>query len=573
MSKKSRRLIRSTPVAVPVAEPAAAASVVTEIPEREYYFLPEVAPDAVDEKELHDLVKEWRHGRATRRLLDAIQDAYVTIFSVAMIGAMVTNLVLQAQANVANCAADSCLSARTLVPWAALAGAFALTLGLSRLFGPVLASAAEGFWLMDAPISRRRLLGGRLVLAVSAAGGIGALLGGLIAALTGSAPLAIGLWALANGLGCAALIAFAAAEQGIERHQLVRAVQGVFAGLGIATMLLVVSIAAGWVRFAMGTDLSVPIASVVSGLGLVVLVAALLLAFRRLDQIRRARLLSGGSLVSGMQGAMFALDFGLVRDILVERDAVARGHVKPTKGRGVGLTALVWRDLQRVVRFPRSLIGLVISLVVPYAVDALGLAALTPFLSGLVLVAVLVPFLSTLRVLSRTGGLARMFPFKTSQLRTAAMVVPFSLAFVWQLAAIPAFIGISSAGAERAPADAVLVSLATGMAGLLGAVRWVTAKPVDFKTPMVATESGALPPTLIFNLFRGFDMVALITAPVMFGASPVWSLLLAAVVFIGLRGTFNMEELRAEQEVLQREAAAAKAQRAGEKIKIPKPAR
>ncbi|MFZ1412108.1 MAG: DUF6297 family protein, partial [Micropruina sp.] len=331
--------------------------------------------------------------------------------------------------------------------------------------------------------------------------------------------------------------------------------------------------AAGWVDFSLSSDVGVPIAAVVAGLGLVLLIAALGLAFRRLDEIRRARLISGGSLVSGMQGAMFALDFGLVRDILVERDAAARGHVKPTKGQGVGLTALVWRDLQRLWRYPASLIGLVLSLVVPYAVDALGLASLNPFISGLVLVAVLVPFLSTLRVLSRTGGLARMFPFKTSQLRTASMVVPFVLAAVWQLAAIPAFVGITAAGAERTVIDGMLVSLITGAAGLLGAVRWVTAKPVDFKTPMVATESGAMPPTLIFNLFRGFDMVALITAPVMFGASPVWSLLLAGVAFVGLRGTFNMDELRVEQEALQRETAAAKAQRTTEKIKIPKPGR
>ena len=46
---------------------------------------------------------------------------------------------------------------------------------------------------------------------------------------------------------------------------------------------------------------------------------------------------------------------------------------------------------------------------------------------------------------------------------------------------------------------------------------------------MVATSAGAMPPTLIFNLFRGFDVVALVTAPLLLGASPSWSLGLAGV--------------------------------------------
>jgi hypothetical protein len=67
-------------------------------------------------------------------------------------------------------------------------------------------------------------------------------------------------------------------------------------------------------------------------------------------------------------------------------------------------------------------------------------------------------------------------------------------------------------------------------------------------------------------------MVALITAPLILGAAPVWSAGLAVVVFIGLRGTFNMDELKAEQEATQREMATAKAERT-EKTKIPAPKR
>lgn len=582
MSKKSRKLIRSAKpegAAVPASGAATAAVAgsgagdLTAMSTRRFFFLPDVAPAHVDERELHDLIKDWRHGRATRSIGEAIQDAYVTIFSVVMIGAMVVNLVIKAQTTVANCASATCLSARTLVPWAVLAAAFALALGLSHLFGPVLASAAEGFWLMDAPISRSRLLRGRLLLAVSAAFVLGGVLGGLTAALSGTGALGITLWAAGAALGCAGLVAFAAAQQGIERHRLVRATQGAFSALALGAILLVVAIASGRLQVSLISSAATWVPGAVTVLASAGLAIGLVVAVRRLEGIRRARLVSGGSLVSGMQGAMFALDFGLIRDILVEREAQRRGHVRATRGRGLGINALVWRDVQRLARFPRPLIAFVVSALAPYAVDALGLTALSPFISGLILVVVLVPFLGSLRVLTRTGGLARSLPFKTSAIRTAVMVVPAVLSAVWALAAVPAFAGVVSGVAERSGSDAAVTAFVTALAGWLGAVRWVTAKKVDFNAPMVATDTGALPPTLIFNLFRGFDMVALITAPVMLGGSAWISLILGLIAFVVLRGTFNTDELKAEQEAMQREQAAQKEAARAERIKVPRPQR
>ncbi len=570
MSKKSRKLIRSA--AAPAAAAPPEASVEPVAPERSFWFLPDVEAQPVDERDLHDAMKQWRHGRATRSIMDAIQDAYVAIFSVLMIGAMITNLVLKAQTTMASCSAESCISARTLVPWAVWFAVLGLALTAARLFGPVLVSAAEGFWLMDAPIERSRLLSGRLRLATAAAGLVGAVLGALTPALSGSSLLEIGLWALADGLGAAAVIAFAAAEQTRERTSVTRVVQTLLATLALATLLLTVAVAAGWLAFAVPAVVVTGGPAIVAALALVLLVVELVVAGRRLNLIRRARLVSGGSLVAGMQGAMYALDFGLIRDIVVERAAVERGYVTPTPGRGQGLQALLWRDLQRLRRFPRPLVPLAASVVAPYALDALGLTTVNPFVSGLILVVVLVPFLSMLRVLTRTGGLARLFPFRTSQVRTVAMVVPLLLALVWQALTIPAFIGITSGGTERTPLDAALIAVVTGLAGWLGAVRWVTAKKPDFNTPMVATASGAVPPGLIFNLFRGLDMVALVTAPVMLGGSPLYSFAIAGIAFIFLRGTFNMDEMKAQQEALNREKEAAKAS-SGQKIKVQRPTR
>ncbi len=570
MSKKSRKLIRS---AAPVTAVQPEVPKVEPEPQRSFWFLPDAEPDPVDERELHGAMKQWRHGRATRSIMDAVQDAYVAIFSVLMIGAMITNLVLRAQSTMASCSEATCISARTLVPWATWFALLGLALGVARLFGPVLVSAAEGFWLMDAPIERARLLSGRLRLATAAAGVGAAVLGALTAALSGSSALEIGLWALADGLGAAALTAFAAAEQTRERTRATRAVQTALATLALATLLLTVAVAAGWLPLALPAAVTTIVPAAAATLGLVLLVVELIAAGRRLNLIRRARLVSGGSLVAGMQGAMYALDFGLIRDIVVERAAVERGHVTPTPGRGEGLQALLWRDLQRLRRFPRPLVPLAASVVAPYALDALGLTTVNPFVSGLILVAVLVPFLSMLRVLTRTGGLARLFPFRSSQVRTVAMVVPLFLALAWQIATIPAFVGITSGGAERSVLDGVGIALATGLAGWLGAVRWVTAKKVDFNTPMVATESGAVPPALIFNLFRGLDMVALITAPVMLGGSPLYSFAIAGVAFVFLRGTFNMDEMKAQQEQLNREKETLKKQGSGQKIKVQRPGR
>ena len=580
MSKKSRKLIRAAAPAVAVDEPAvdeaAADTAPTAEPERGYYFLPAEEPLEVDERDLHDLMKQWRHGRATRTIGQALQDGYVAVFTIIVLGAMVTSVVLRVQAGASTCTSEACASARLLMPTAMVLVSFTLSLAVARLFGPVLASAAEGFWLMEAPISRRRLLRGRLLLPVVLAGVVGAVITGLVSALVGMAVVDVVIWALAAGLGSAALIAFAAAEQGAERTRPQDVLQLLTGAATVLVLLAVVAISAGWLP-AVSAAAGEVARWVVIALGVAALAGGafgFVLAGSRLESIRRARLLSGGSLVSGMQGAMFALDFGLVRDILVERRSAERGHVTPRKGRGLGLTALVWRDVERLWREPRPFVALAISAIVPYAADALRVSQLNPLVSGVGLFFAMVPFLGSLRVLTRTGGLARALPFKTSAIRTAAMAVPGALVLLWAAATTPAFVGISAAGADRDVVNGAGVALATAVAGLFGAVRWVTAKKVDFGVPMLATESGAMPPTLLFNLFRGFDMVLLITAPLILQAPVTWSLGIAGVVFVFLRGTFNMDELNAEKAAMDREQAAAKAAKAaGERIKVRPPGR
>ena len=515
-------------------------------------------------------MQDWRHGRASRTIGQVLGDAYFSLFSLAVIGAMAVNLLLNSQHTAAACTASGCVTSRTLLPWAVLFAVATLTLSLARMMGPVLASAAEGFWLMDAPISRTRLLSARLWAAVFGAFGVGTLIGGLLALLSGAEVVTIAGWAVATGATASFSMAFSAFEQTHERRALLRVAQAITATGATAVVVWMVLVAAGLAPLVSVLNPAAPwIVAVALGALTIVLTAG---AFRRLNEIRRARLLSGGSLVSGMQGAMFALDLGLARDILVEREAVARGYVKPTAGRGQGAQALVWRDLQRIIRFPKPLLGLAASALVPYVSDALGLGFVMPFLAALALVAALVPFFGSLRVLSRTGGLARSFPFSTRELRNAAMIVPSILAAIWVVVVSPAVIGLTG-GPSRTAVDGAMTALAIGLAGLLGAVRWQTAKATDFNKPMMATNAGAMPPSLIFNLFRGIDIAALVTAPLMLGA-PVWvSLGIALVVyfFLGL----DMGDLQAEADDQKRKMAEEKARASGpaQKIKVNRPNR
>ena len=529
----------------------------------------ELTTQQVDERQLLLLMRDWRQGRATRNIRQAISDGYVTVFSAAMITAMVVNVIVHAQRSVSDCSAAACTSGRSLLPWAGLSGVLTMTFAASRMFGPVLASAAEGFWLMDAPLRRSRLLMRRLVMALVTSFAIGAGVGALVAALTGSPGRSIVIWTLATGAAALGATAFAASEQTFERTWTLRLLQSVVALAGVAVLGMVIATAAGRATFTITDTLGQAIALGVAGVGLVVGALGMLMARTRLDLIRRARLTSGGSLMSGMQGAMFALDFGLMRDIVVEREAVARGRVRPTRGRSSGLRALVWRDVQRLFRFPRPLATLAVSVVVPYAVQALGLGSLNVAISALVLMAALIPFFNSLRVLARTSGLARCLPFTTSEIRTAASVVPAILTLLWAILAAPAFIGMWFSGTQRTLTEGILVSITSAAAGLIGAIRWVSARSPNYSGPMIATSAGAMPPGMVMNLFRGFDMVALISLPVVFGA-PTWlSLAFAAIAFAFLRsGGINQDQLLEMQEENKRKLDETKTKNGATKEKI-----
>lgn len=522
-----------------------------------------------DEDAVLGLMKDWRQGRADRSFWEAVSESYVMVFSIVVIGAMIGSAIVDAQNQASSCESAGCLAARGLLPWAAAAGVMAIALMASRLFGPVLASGAEGFWLMESPMDRRRLLVGRFFKAIGLAFLMGAIVSALVAALTGSSLAQIGIWAASAGLGAAGLTAFAALEQTFDRKALVVAAQALVGLAAVGVLGILVASAADWIQI--NPDVDGRLAMIVGGLGLLLLIGAGAAAWSRLREIRRARLTSGGSLLRGLQGAAFALEFALIRDILVQNKYKEKGHVNPTRGSGSGTTALVMRDVQRLFRNPVALLIFLATIIIPYAVQALGLQALNVLISGIALMAALIPFMNSLRVISRTKGLARLFPFGTSQLRRSTMVVPAMLAVVWATLAIPAFAGLTG-DVRLSLWTAITNAVVAALAGFLGAIRWVSAAPASYSGPLVATGTGAMPPGLMFSMIRGFDMIALVAFPLLFGL-PAWvSLIIGAIAFSilssGLDRESLMEQSEEQRRLLEEEKAKAQGKAKGEKIKV-----
>jgi hypothetical protein len=152
-------------------------------------------------------------------------------------------------------------------------------------------------------------------------------------------------------------------------------------------------------------------------------------------------------------------------------------------------------------------------------------------------------------------------PFSLSQLKLASVAVPAGIAVLWAIATTEAFRGFGSGVVVRSIPDASLMALATAAGGLLGAVRWTQAKGVDFSAPMVSTQAGAVPPGLMTNLFRGFDVVLLVTFPMLLGGSPLWSFAIAAIAALILLNSMDAESMRARQAEQQKMLAKQKQER------------
>ena len=581
MSKRRRRRPQAKPAKQPaIVQPSAAeieaarAAAIAEYEPGNFEDVEDYEVGVADERSLMLLMRDWRKGRATRSIWDAITNGYNVIFAVLVIGAMLVGGIMEAQNTAAGCTTTGCNTAKSLVPWLLVCAMTLLAISLSKIFGPVVASAAEGSWLLDAPIRRSRILRKRLVgvLALSffAAGALTL----LICVLLGLSLLSAAIWGVAAGLGATAATAFAASQQGRDSAILFSLVQGLLGTVSTVVLLAVIAVSVGWIAMPLDPETSLSSSYAMLGVAAVVLVIFAVIAFGRLNRLRRARLVSGGDLLSGMQGAAFALDFSLMRDILVERKYLARGHVKPKRGKGIGTHAVVWRDTQRLLRNPINLIVLLVSAVIPYATEALGMGVFGVLISALMMLFVMIPFFDSLRVLTRTKGLARAFPIGDSELRSSATVVPAALAFGWAVMVTPAFLLSAETVSAQSIAHSFLLALITAGTGYVAAIRWVSARPPDYSAPMLATGMGALPTGMIVNLLRGFDIVAVTVLPLVFGLSPWISVVILVIAyFIARSGGMNTQEMMERQAEAKKELEEAKANSTAERKVISRSGR
>ena len=64
---------------------------------------PGPALEPASPRELKGLIRDWRRGRATKNLSEVFHDAYVALIGALMLGAMLVNVVLEAQRTIAQC--------------------------------------------------------------------------------------------------------------------------------------------------------------------------------------------------------------------------------------------------------------------------------------------------------------------------------------------------------------------------------------------------------------------------------------------------------------------------------------
>jgi hypothetical protein len=473
-------------------------------------------------RSLRRQMRSWRRDRADTTLYQQISDAYVWIFTIVVVGAMAISALIQTRVSVATgCTATTCQDARTSLVWASVAGVLAVALASARAVGPVMVTPATGTWLLTTPIDRAPLLRSRLLLASLTS----ALTCGTVVALTtllaGFAPRSLVVLTLVAAVAGAGTAAAAAAWQpggGRVTRWASLALGGVTAGW----MLLIAldraptttqdwaSGVTGWIALAAVAAVTIALTGV---------------AVARLTSLLRAQLVPGGSLVASLSGALAGLDFTLAYDVLVARRWLTAATVRPVRGGPGGPWALVWRDVIRLRRSSGAVTAIVASLLVPYVVARVGLdgvivlaGALAAFLTGIWLC-------SALRTTASNPGLMRCFPMSVAEVRSATLVVPAAVLLMWSVAAAPAVARTVDDGV----AVTLLVSVSTGMAALGAIARWLLAPPPNYSQPLVSSPAGGIPVGLVGSTLRGFDVLLLLTIPLLLAPDVTGSMISLAL--------------------------------------------
>jgi len=482
-------------------------------------------------RSLRQWMRTTRRRHADRSFWQVFEDAYLVVFTLAMVGATGGNVVRQLNTSASRCSSFSCHELAAYLPWILVPLLVATTLRVLLSVGPVSASRAAGFWLLATPVNRTALLRPAYWLVMVSVAVTGAVTSFVAWALLGSHWQSIweGSLLTAALLVCAACVTVWAQQTSLRIKWTLR----------VADLLLVAAaIPAVWLATRNGpsnnntqftnvvisdADAQALLTSGISRLlvvGLICLVVVLVLVVltaRTLSRLSRTTVIAGGELLAGLAGAASSLDISMLADVVSGRHWRMKGRAHSRRGRGSRGAAMVHREFVRILRWPRRLVIGFALLVVPYAVAGAGFDVLVPVAAGFAGFVAVRPLMDGLRSVCRSIGLARALGMDLRELRVIMAVVPGLFAALWSLLAFPA---IGSGVATFA--------VAAGM--LSGAVRQASARPPSYAGPLVASPMGAIPPGLFSQPIRGFDLLLVCLAPVLLGLSATWVLLIPAFV-------------------------------------------
>jgi hypothetical protein len=372
-----------------------------------------------------------------------------------------------------------------------------------RRFGPLALSRPAASWLMQAPVSRRRLLLPSLRLAVIVAAIVAVLES--IAIIGHSAPRSLpgevlALLGIGAGLAGVALLLIALAAQAGGRWG--DAVDGVislvlaagFIGLVTATARDESLATTGWP----GTSVLGPV------VGALALVVVVLLAFavRGLARTPNDRILEASKTAGTLFDAAFGMEPSFVTD-MVERRFWARRKLRSTHLVS-RLPALVAQDLMLVLRRRRRLLWLALATTLPVLISGAP-----NWLIGVVILIGLLPAGSTATGNVKTDAgnpvLLRSLGVTSRQAILQRMVLPGVLGGVWAAVALSVLRGLG----ELPPGPWWALGLVLGPVGAAAAVHRARVGFVRNELLPLDTPMGTVSPGPLVNLVIGPDMLLL----------------------------------------------------------------
>ncbi|MDP9792092.1 hypothetical protein J2S43_000604 [Catenuloplanes nepalensis] len=453
-------------------------------------------------REVRSRLRRLRRRHHSKSLGDLLSDLYLFALLAALYGWAFVDMGRDFLGSTTVSAGDPA-EQRWLVIAAVLTAAGFGWAGL-RALGPVFVGPALQSWVASAPIDRRALLLPRFAGLLTGASAVVALLGFLFGVLSGIAAGGSGLGpGTVDGtlLGAAiGLLAGAGAvvAQGVRRARWAAELPGrvpIVAGALIAGAVVTL-------HFAGGTPMPRPAGSVPPAVPPLVFAAAgtaVVFAVRALRRLDRSTTTTGAQFASSAAAAAVMLDPTLVADLLEVRRWRALGRVRSGRFRGgPRWWVLTQAELRRAVRRRGALLGWAALVLVQYAVALAvpGLAGpahlLTAFLAGDRLA-------GGLRAITRSPGLRRALGGGDTELKLAHLAVPALATVLFFLITLPV------AGDRQLLVSAVL------LLGVAGAVyRSGTRPALVYDGPIVETPFGLIPVDLLRQLWRGWDVVALL---------------------------------------------------------------